>query len=164
MDAAIEHKLSSGTVEFLVDEATAEFFFLEMNTRIQVSTSSSRHPILDLSSNNYKVEHPVTEEIHGGLDLVELMINQSIAQSDTGSGLPSDSPEMRQATYDNLYEKSTAAGRSHAIEGRIYAENPYEGFVPSPGLLQHVSFAENEADWLRVDTWVCRLRNRYLYV
>ncbi|KJA16224.1 hypothetical protein HYPSUDRAFT_147969 [Hypholoma sublateritium FD-334 SS-4] len=126
---------SAGTVEFLVDEATAEFFFLEMNTRIQV-------------------EHPVTEEIHSGLDLVELMVNQAIAQSDTGSGLPSDSLEMQQATYDNLYERSKAAGRSHAIEGRIYAENPYEGFIPAPGLLQHVSLTENKADWLRVDTWV----------
>ncbi len=87
-------------------------------------------PHLDLSSNNYKVEHPVTEEIHGGLDLVELMINQAIAQSDTGSGLPSDSLEMQQATYDTLHENSRAAGRSHAIEGRIYAENPYEGFNP----------------------------------
>ncbi len=100
-------------------------------------------PHLDLSSNNYKVEHPVTEEIHGGLDLVELMINQAIAQSDTGSGLSSDSLEMQQVTYDTLHENSRAAGRSHAIEGRIYAENPYEGFVPSPGLLQQVSFAEN---------------------
>lgn len=42
-DAVIEHELSSGTVEFLVDEATAEFFFLEMNTRIQVSTLSTLH-------------------------------------------------------------------------------------------------------------------------
>ncbi len=41
MNAVIEHELSPGTVEFLVDEATAEFFFLEVNTRIQVSTSST---------------------------------------------------------------------------------------------------------------------------
>lgn len=91
------------------------------------------------------------------------MVNQAIVQSDTGSGLISDSLEMQQTTYDNLYDKSKAAGRSHAIEGRIYAENPYEGFVPSPGLLQHVSLTENKADWLRVDTWVCRQRNCYLY-
>ncbi|CAA7263887.1 unnamed protein product [Cyclocybe aegerita] len=48
---------SAGTVEFLVDDTTAKFYFLEMNTRIQV-------------------EHPITEQIHAGLDIVELMIKQ----------------------------------------------------------------------------------------
>ena len=41
---------------------------------------------------------------------------------------------------------------AHAIQARIYCENPSANFVPSPGLLQHVSFPSFE--WLRVDTWI----------
>ncbi|KAF8901326.1 urea carboxylase [Gymnopilus junonius] len=126
---------SAGTVEFLVDENTANFYFLEMNTRIQV-------------------EHPVTEEIYPGLDIVELMIKQGIAEGSLEMGLAPTSPEMQQSTYDNLYQKGRSQGRTHSIEGRIYAENPYEGFAPSPGLLQYVSLDELKEDWLRIDSWV----------
>jgi urea carboxylase len=101
-----------------------------------------------------KVEHAITEVTHGGLDLIELMIKQAIAQGTADRGLHPDSPEMQQSTYHDLFIKSARAGMSSAIEGRIYSENPYEGFVPSTGLLQHVSFGK-EQKWLRVDTWVC---------
>lgn len=101
-----------------------------------------------------KVEHPITELTHGGLDLIELMIKQAIAQGTADRGLHPNSPEMQQRTYQDLFIKSIREGISSAIEARIYSENPYEGFIPSTGLLQHVSFGE-EQKWLRVDTWVC---------
>ncbi|KAH9475545.1 Putative urea carboxylase [Psilocybe cubensis] len=126
---------SAGTMEFLVDEETANFYFLEMNTRIQV-------------------EHPVTEQIHPGLDLVELMIKQGLEESSSNKGFLSSSAEMQQATYDNFVAQGVNQGCSHAIESRIYAENPYEGFVPSPGLVQYASINELDYDWLRIDSWV----------
>src|SRR5262245_42607297 len=86
---------NAGTVEFVVD-ASGEFYFLEVNTRLQV-------------------EHPVTEEVTG-LDLVRLQI--LIAQ---GEPLP-----LRQ---------DDVALRGHAIEARIYAEDPRTDFLPSTGTL-----------------------------
>ncbi|PFH48435.1 hypothetical protein AMATHDRAFT_149874 [Amanita thiersii Skay4041] len=130
---------SAGTIEFIVDDETEEFFFLEMNTRIQV-------------------EHPVTEETHPDLDIVELMIIQGIAEreSDLG-GLDPDSPWMQQSTYDEMRKRSMEMSRAHAIEGRIYAENPANGFSPCPGLLQYVNLFESDdprPEWIRTDSWI----------
>jgi acetyl-CoA carboxylase biotin carboxylase subunit len=86
---------SVGTVEFLVDRS-GEFYFLEMNTRLQV-------------------EHPVTEEVYG-VDLVREMINLSLGR------------ELSWRQEDLL-------PRGHAIECRIYAEDPLRNFAPSPGLI-----------------------------
>ncbi|KAI8976308.1 urea carboxylase [Trametes punicea] len=117
---------SAGTVEFLVDDATGEFFFLEMNTRLQV-------------------EHPVTEQINPGLDIVELMILQGIAKRNGGV--------LNHPAFDQrLYAISREERKSHAIEVRVYCENPAAQFKPCPGVLQRVDIPEH--DWLRVETWV----------
>jgi 3-methylcrotonyl-CoA carboxylase alpha subunit len=101
---------SAGTIEFLVDK-NLNFYFLEMNTRIQV-------------------EHPVTELVTG-FDLVEeqLMIAQ-------GHPLRILQREVHQ--------------NGHAIECRIYAEDPAAGFLPSPGLIR--LYAEPEQPFLRIDS------------
>lgn len=93
----------AGTVEFIFDNDTGEFFFMEMNTRLQV-------------------EHPVTEMVTGQ-DLVHWQI--LVAE---GAQLP--------LTQEEIETKIMSSG--HAIEARIYAENPNQGFIPDSGLLTHV--------------------------
>jgi acetyl-CoA carboxylase biotin carboxylase subunit len=86
----------AGTVEYLYDDQTGEFYFIEMNTRIQV-------------------EHPLTEFITG-IDLVSEMI--------------------RIAGGEKLgFTQSDVARNGHAIEVRINAEDPANGFMPFPGVV-----------------------------
>jgi 3-methylcrotonyl-CoA carboxylase alpha subunit len=110
-----ERYRGAGTVEFVVDAETGAFYFLEMNTRIQV-------------------EHPVTE-MTVGVDLVGLQVR--LAKGDDLSELAQDSIQR--------------AG--HAIECRLYAENPKMNFLPSPGVLKRFHLPA-EGDGLRIDTGV----------
>ncbi|KAK0443623.1 urea carboxylase [Armillaria borealis] len=113
---------SAGTVEFVVDDETGDFYFLELNARIQV-------------------EHAVTEMINPGLDLVELMIKLGLKQK---AGLSLSAHEIP------VHSGPTG----HAIEARVYCENPMYGqFTPSPGTLHLVQWPEPRP-WLRIDTWV----------
>ncbi len=109
---------SAGTVEFIAG-ADRSFYFLEMNTRLQV-------------------EHPVTECITG-LDLVELMIRVA-----AGEALPFTQADVRRDGW--------------AIETRVYAEDPYRGFLPSIGRLVACQPPEPGRDaggaLVRIDTGV----------
>jgi acetyl-CoA carboxylase, biotin carboxylase subunit len=110
--SAIDYR-SAGTVEFLVDADSGEFFFIEMNTRIQV-------------------EHPVTELVTG-IDLIAVQL--AIA-----AGEP-----LALAQED-------VAPRGCALELRINAEDPSNGFAPSPGRLERIVLPAGP--WVRVDTWM----------
>lgn len=89
----------AGTIEFIVDD-DLNYYFLEMNTRLQV-------------------EHPITERVVG-VDLVKQQINIA-----NGFEL-----ELKQEQLDQ---------HGHAIECRIYAEDPENNFMPSPGVIKHIT-------------------------
>jgi acetyl-CoA carboxylase biotin carboxylase subunit len=102
---------NAGTVEFIVDPDNFTFYFLEMNTRLQV-------------------EHPITELVTG-IDLVHWQIR-------VAAGEPFPFPQ------------SHFTQRGHAIECRVYAEDPANGFLPSTGKL--LQFIEPRGPGIRVDS------------
>ncbi len=102
---------SAGTVEFILDAQTNEFYFLEVNTRLQV-------------------EHGVTEATYG-VDLVEWMVRLGC-----GELPPLDCIAL--------------SPKGHAIQVRVYAEDPAKHFQPSSGQITEARFPEG----VRCDTWV----------
>jgi excisionase family DNA binding protein len=117
-----------GTVEFLVDE-NGEFFFLEMNTRLQV-------------------EHPVTELVTGR-DLVADQL--AVASGRALGALGLDRQDHRDAGRSTVHATVTAPWR-HAIEVRLYAEDPDEGYLPSGGRILALRWPTG--DGVRVDAGV----------
>ncbi|WP_433265081.1 acetyl/propionyl/methylcrotonyl-CoA carboxylase subunit alpha [Actinosynnema sp. CS-041913] len=99
--------VGAGTVEFIVDGATGDYFFMEMNTRLQV-------------------EHPVTE-LATGVDLVEW--------------------QLRVAAGGHLLLDDVTPTK-HAVEARVYAEDPARGFLPTGGTVLRL----HEPEDVRVDS------------
>jgi urea carboxylase len=109
---------NAGTVEFIYDMDTEKFYFLEVNTRLQV-------------------EHGVTEMVYG-VDLVEWMIRLA-----AGEELALDS------------KRAELKPNGHAVQVRIYAEDPYKEFQPCAGLLSQVQWpVDSDSFSIRIDSWI----------
>ncbi|MDA1220194.1 MAG: ATP-grasp domain-containing protein [Chloroflexi bacterium] len=107
--------VNAGTVEFLLDPLADQFYFLEMNTRLQV-------------------EHPITEAVLS-LDLVAWQVRIAAGETLT-------------------FGQEDVRANGHAVECRIYAEEPYQNFIPSTGTL--VLWRPPAGHGLRLDSGVAQ--------
>lgn len=112
--AAVNYR-NAGTVEYIYDQREDTFYFLEVNTRLQV-------------------EHGITEMVFG-VDLVEWMI--LLAANELA-----DIVDLRAQFHSS----------GHAIQARVYAENPFNQFQPCAGLISHLRFPDS--DDTRIDHWI----------
>jgi urea carboxylase len=106
---------NAGTVEFVFDQKTNAFYFLEVNTRLQV-------------------EHGVTEQVYD-VDLVEWMVK--LASNSLGE-------------IKTLASELKPTG--HAVQARVYAEDPNKDFQPCAGLLSEVTIPDNKD--VRIEHWI----------
>eukprot|EP01015_Nassula_variabilis_P021666 TRINITY_DN3889_c0_g1_i2.p1 TRINITY_DN3889_c0_g1~~TRINITY_DN3889_c0_g1_i2.p1 ORF type:complete len:201 (-),score=45.56 TRINITY_DN3889_c0_g1_i2:63-665(-) len=106
---------NAGTVEFIFDTETNEYYFMEMNTRLQV-------------------EHPVTEMITKQ-DLVEWQLLVA-----SGYKLPLRQEDLK------IY--------GHAVEARVYSENPYNNFLPCTGPISFLRDPQQQEGYVRLETGV----------
>jgi urea carboxylase len=126
---------SVGTIEFLLvdngpnDIDTGTFYFLEMNTRLQV-------------------EHGITELVNN-IDLVEWMLQLSLKdhRSQFNHLLMNKIIDFR----NHIQFSYSPCG--HSIEARIYAEDPNHDYMPASGLITFIKWP-NHRPWLRIDTWI----------
>ena len=114
--------VNAGTVEFLLDPQSDDFYFLEMNARLQV-------------------EHPITEAVLG-LDMVEWQVRIADGEPLT-------------------LQQEDIQPRGHAIECRVYAEDPYRDFVPSTGTL--LRWRPSSGPGLRLDSGVVQGQEVFIY-
>jgi len=121
--------VGAGTVEYLYNAATDDFYFLELNPRLQV-------------------EHPVTEGISG--------VNMPATQLQVAMGIPLyNIPEVRRFFGRDMYETDKIDFMNewykdidtHVIAARITAENPDEGFKPTSGSLERIKFQSTPSVW-----------------
>ncbi len=123
--------VNAGTVEFIVgpeaDKTGGDFYFMEINTRLQV-------------------EHPVTEMVLH-LDLVELQLRVAAGEALPASLLRKPSPSRGGLGGDGV------VADGHAIELRLYAEDPQQGFLPGSGKLQRLRLPA-PSDHVRIDAGV----------
>jgi acetyl-CoA carboxylase/biotin carboxylase 1 len=122
--------IGAGTVEYLYNVATGNYYFLELNPRLQV-------------------EHPVTEGITN--------VNLPATQLQVAMGIPLDripdvrrlyakDPEGKGGDIDFLEDEYTLQGH-HIIAARITAENPDEGFKPTSGSIERIKFQPTPSVW-----------------
>ena len=110
---------NAGTVEFLLDDDTGEAYFLEMNTRLQV-------------------EHPVTEAV------VVVTTPQQRATGASGTSIDLVQLQLLVAAGEPLpFTQHDLTVSGHAIEARVYAEDPFQGFLPQAGTATLVRWPEH---------------------
>lgn len=121
--------VGAGTVEYLFNAATNQFFFLELNPRLQV-------------------EHPVTEGLtHINLPALQLQVAMGIPLSKIPQVREFYNRDVEGKDEIDFFEDHYKYPNKHVIAARITAENPDEGFKPTSGKIERVKFQSNPNVW-----------------